>query len=366
MAFKKAKHVYQQIFPQRSHSHMKKNKCATSVFCSTVPHYWSAGTIPTNKKWTNAKNLSRGNKLLLNKLAWCVDVYLRQGWSCCPVQSLSRTRHGDRESIIRMQPSGQWCTILTCFFVPPDLEVLSWRKWGADSWDNMNLVSRPLDDLCSWSLYFCVVYRQGTCTYMNLEEQRLLGKSMQSSWSPIFQTGTGNRLKGELITERSKAEQKDWLPLRSCWHFSTNYLLFSIAGSLQCHARAWRPGRYGPARALGPGADIRPGDPFCWQALKEVQEAQEGGGGSSPATHCEARGRNSTGAHRCLELVHQGNSIANCTLLPDSFFFFFRGRKRSQASTWGTFWGSWVRTPLRMTSLQWWWRSVAHPWHFKR
>ena len=196
---------------------------------------------------------------------------------------------------------------------------------------------------------------------MNLEEQRLLGKSMQSSWSPIFQTGTGNRLKGELITERSKAEQKDWLPLRSCWHFSTNYLLFSIAGSLQCHARAWRPGRYGPARALGPGADIRPGDPFCWQALKEVQEAKEGGGGSSPDTHCEARGRNSTGAHRCLELVHQGNLKANCTLLPDSFFFFFRGRKRSQASTWGTFWGSWVRTPLRMTSLQWWWRSVAHP-----
>ena len=153
MAFKKAKHVYQQIFPQRSHSHMKKNKCATSVFCSTVPHYWSAGTIPTNKKWTNAKKLSRGKKT-----------------SCCPVQSLSRTRHGDRESIIRMQPSGQWCTILTCFFVPPDLEVLSWRKWGADSWDNMNLVSRPLDDLCSWSLYFCVDHRQ--TGYMYLYEPR--------------------------------------------------------------------------------------------------------------------------------------------------------------------------------------------------
>ena len=136
---------------------------------------------------------------------------------------------------------------------------------------------------------------------------------------PNFSNWNWKSVERELITERSKAEQKDWLPLRSCWHFSTNYLLFSIAGSLQCHARAWRPGRYSPARALGPGADIWPGDPFCWQALKEVQEAKEGGGGSSPATHCEARGRNSTGAHRCLELVHQGNLIAKCILFQVHF-----------------------------------------------
>ena len=80
----------------------------------------------------------------------------------------------------------------------------------------------------------------------------------------------------------------------------------SIAGPLQCHARAGRAGRHGAAGALGPWADIRPGDPFRWEALKEVQEAKKGGWGSSPAIHCEARGWNSTGAHRCLELVHQG------------------------------------------------------------
>ena len=43
---------------------------------------------------------------------------------------------------------------------------------------------------------------------MNLEEQRLLGKSMQSSWSPIFQTGTGNRLRGNWLQREVKLNKK--------------------------------------------------------------------------------------------------------------------------------------------------------------